>query len=122
VPGSRGYRSSGTGLRDGRVCLLPGRAAQTLAEIEGERPETLDGWCQLFARAGLAEIQAVDKSSLIPRWMKESRDQLGLIGQLVLAWKILRRWGIRGLRRILRSERVFSSEQLGYGIVVGTRR
>jgi SAM-dependent methyltransferase len=100
----------------------PDALKQTLAEIEGERPETLDGWRQLFTRAGLAEIQAVDKSSLIPRWMKESRAQLGPIGQLVLAWKIIRRWGIRGLRRILRSERVFSSEQLGYGIVVGTRR
>jgi hypothetical protein len=44
------------------------------------------------------------------------------LGQLVLAWKVIRRWGIRGLRRILRSERVFSSEWLGYGIVVGTRR
>jgi SAM-dependent methyltransferase len=95
---------------------------RTLAEIEGERPETLEGWRQLFAQAGLAEIRAVDKSSLIPRWMKESRKQLGLVGQLVLAWKIIRRWGIRGLRRILRSERVFSSERLGYGIVVGTKR
>ena len=70
----------------------------------------------------LAEIRAVDKSSLIPRWMKESRKQLGRMGQLALAWKVIRRWGFRGLRRILRSERVFSSKQLGYGIVVGTRR
>jgi hypothetical protein len=53
---------------------------------------------------------------------KESRKQLGRMGQLALAWKVNRRWGFRGLRRILRSERVFSSEQLGYGIVVGTRR
>jgi hypothetical protein len=33
-----------------------------------------------------------------------------------------RRRGGRGLPRILRSERVFSSKQLGYGTVVGTRR
>jgi hypothetical protein len=46
---------------------------------------------------------------------------LGAIGQLVLALKVLRRWGIRGLPRILRSERVFSSKQLGYGIAVGTK-
>src|SRR6516225_774908 len=100
----------------------PDDLKRTLAEIEGERPETLEGWERLFAQAGLAEIRAVDKSSLIPRWMKESRKQLGLMGQLALAWKIIRRWGIRGLRRILRSERVLSSKQLGYGIVVGTRR
>jgi SAM-dependent methyltransferase len=95
---------------------------RTLAEIEGERPETLEGWQRLFARAGLANVRAVDKSPLIHRWMKESRKQLGLIGQLRLGWKVIRRWGIRGLRRILRSERVLSSKQVGYGIVVGTRR
>ena len=100
----------------------PDDLKRTLAEIEGERPETLEGWQRLFAQAGLAEIRAVDKSSLIPRWMKESRERLGRMGQLALAWKIIRRWGFRGLRRILRSERVFSSEQLGYGIVVGSRR
>ena len=36
--------------------------------------------------------------------------------------KSMHRWGVHGLQRILRSERVFSSKQLGYGIVVGTRR
>jgi SAM-dependent methyltransferase len=100
----------------------PDDLKRALAEIEGERPETLDGWRQLFARAGLVEIRAVDKSFLIPRWMEESRKHLGLIGRLVLACRIIRRWGMRGLRRILRSERVFSSKQLGYGIVVGTKR
>ena len=53
---------------------------------------------------------------------KESRKQLGGMGQLPLAWKVIRRWGFGDLRRILRSVRVFSSEQLGFGIVVGTRR
>jgi arsenite methyltransferase len=99
----------------------PDDLKRTLAEIEGERPETLEGWRRLFAQAGLTEIRAVDKSFLIVRWMRESRKQVGLIGELLLAWKIIRRWGVRGLRRILRSERVFSSKQLGYGIVVGTR-
>jgi arsenite methyltransferase len=94
----------------------------TLAEIEGERPETLEEWQRLFVKAGLKEIRAVDKFSLIHRWMKELRKDVGLVGHVVLAWKIVRRWGVRGLRRILRSERVFSSKQLGYGIVVGTRR
>lgn len=41
---------------------------------------------------------------------------------MLLAWKIIRRWGFRGLRRIRHSERVFSSEQLDYGTMVGTRR
>jgi SAM-dependent methyltransferase len=100
----------------------PDDLKRTLKEIEGEEPETLAGWGRLFVQAGLAEIRAVDKSSLIPQWMKESRKQVGRLGQLLLAWKIIRRWGVRGLRRILRSERVFSSKHLGYGIVVGTKR
>jgi SAM-dependent methyltransferase len=100
----------------------PDDLKRTLAEIEGERPETLEGWQRLFAQAGLVAIRAVYKSYLIPRWMKESRNQLGRMGQLALAWKVIRRWGFRGLRRILCSERVLSNEQLGYGIVVGTRR
>jgi SAM-dependent methyltransferase len=100
----------------------PADLKRTLAEIEGERPETLAGWRQLFADAGLTEVQTVDRSSLIPPWMKEARQSLGLTGQLALVWKIIRRWGIRGLRRVLRSERVFASKHLGYGIVVGTRR
>jgi hypothetical protein len=70
----------------------------------------------------LMEIIAVDKSDLLPAWMKESKQQLGPIGRTALALKIIRRWGIRGLWRVWRSERVFSSKHLGYGIVIGTRR
>ena len=99
----------------------PEKLKCTLAEIEGERPETLDGWRQLLAAAGLVEIHAADKSELIADWLQGSARQLGLRGHAVLAWKILRRWGVGGLWTILRSERVFSSKQLGYGILVGTK-
>ena len=95
---------------------------RTLAEIEGENPETLEGWRQLFERAGLVQINAVDKSEVMSRWMQESRKQLGLTGQLKLILKIIRRWGVRGAWRVSRSERVFSSDLLGYAIVVGTKR
>jgi ubiquinone/menaquinone biosynthesis C-methylase UbiE len=98
------------------------RLKRLLAEIEGERPETLEGWRQLFSRCGLVQIKVVDKSALMSRWMRESRKQLGLTGHLVLAVKIMRRWGMRGVWRILQSERVFSSGRLGYAIVVGRKR
>ncbi len=100
----------------------PEDSKQTLAEIEGERPETLEGWQRLFVRAGLVNVSTVDKSSLVASWMKESKRPLGLMGQMALAWRIVRLWGIRGLWRIVRSERVFSSKHLGYGIVVGMKR
>lgn len=100
----------------------PDGLKRTLAEIEGERPETLGAWRRLFDRAGLAPVSTVDKSDLMSRWIRESRKQLGLTGQLMLALEIVRRWGIGGAWRVFRSERVFSSEFLGYGIVVGTKR
>jgi ubiquinone/menaquinone biosynthesis C-methylase UbiE len=100
----------------------PDGLKRTLAEIEGERPETLEGWRRLFHQAGLVEISAVDKAKLMSRWMGESREQLGLTGQVTLALRIIRRWGPRGVWRVLKSERVFSSEFLGYGIVVGKKR
>lgn len=94
---------------------------RTLEDIEGETPETLDGWCRLFERAGLVRIMTVDKSEAMSRWMRESRKQLGLTGQVVLALKIIGRWGWRGAATVLRSERVFSSDDLGYTLVVGTK-
>jgi hypothetical protein len=38
-----------------------------------------------------------------------------------MALRVIRRWGFRGARRVLQSSRVFSSDFLGYGMVVGTR-
>lgn len=99
----------------------PDNLKRTLAEFEGEKPETLAGWQRLFEQAGLVQVKVVDKSTIKSRWMKESRRQLGLAGQLHLGLWVIRRWGIRGLLRIFLSERVFSSECLGYGIVIGTR-
>jgi ubiquinone/menaquinone biosynthesis C-methylase UbiE len=100
---------------------VPDRIKYTLAEIEGERPETLEGWERLFRNAGLVQIKAVDKSAVMSRWIQELRRKLGLIGQLILASKVCRRWGFRGVWRVLQSARIFSSERLGYGIVIGTR-
>ena len=97
-------------------------AKHTLAEIEGEKPETLEGWRQLFEKAGLVQITTVNKLEAMSRWMKESRKQLGLTGGLMLALKIIHRWGLRGAWRVLRSERVFSSNLLGYALVVGMKR
>lgn len=94
---------------------------RTLAEIEGEKPETLEGWRRLFESAGLAQINSVEKSEAMSRWFRESRKQLGLTGVLILYLRIIRRWGLRGAWRVLRSQRVFSSRFLGYALVVGTK-
>lgn len=100
---------------------VPDGPKRALAEIEREMPETLDGWRLLFERTGLVRVTAVDLAGAMSRWMRDSRKQLGWVGQIGLVRGVLRRWGVRGLRRVLRSERIFSSGRLGYAIVVGTK-
>jgi SAM-dependent methyltransferase len=97
------------------------KVKRRLAEYEGEYPETLDGWRGLFAQAGLEDIRVIDRSALKRRWMQDMRSGLGLRGYARLVAHALRRWGISGLWRLLQSERVFESPQLGYAIVVGTK-
>ena len=126
---SRSTTEQGLKGRHGLVALIVTK--HEFVQVDGklgaadtviERPETLEGWRRLFAYAGLVRIKAVDKSEVMSGWMQESRKQLGLAGQLRLALWIMRRWRIRGVWRVLQSERVFSSERLGYWIVVGTKR
>lgn len=99
----------------------PERLKQRLFELEGERPESLAGWRRLFEDAGLHDVRAVDRSELIPLWMDESKRSLGLGVQLRAAGRVLRRWGLGGLRRVFASERLFRSEHLGYAMVVGEK-
>lgn len=99
----------------------PEGVRRRLAEIEGERPETLEGWRALFERVGLREVQAIDRSHLVPEWMARSRRNLGLAGQARVLLKVLRSWGVGGLRRVWVSERIFRSEHMGYGILVGRK-
>lgn len=110
------------GMHD--LCWKPDAPAslkRTLAEIEGEVPETLEGWQQLFHKAGMEKIRTIDKTDVKSRWIKESRKALGLTGQVALFWRIMRRWGFPNLRQVLQSEKVFSSTYLGYGMVVGKK-
>jgi SAM-dependent methyltransferase len=99
----------------------PARTKQRLAELEGERPETLDGWRALFEHAGLTGVRTVDKSDLIPTWTKGIKRTLGVSGQMRLFLRVIRRWGVSGLRGVLESERIFGSRHTGYGIIVGTK-
>jgi SAM-dependent methyltransferase len=100
---------------------VPEGMRKRLAEIEGESPETLEGWKGLFERTGLIDVRTSDRSSLIPVWMNEIRKKLGFMGQLRIFLRVLRVWGIRGLRDVRDSERIFRSKHTGYGIVVGRK-
>ncbi len=100
---------------------VPEKLKRRLWEIEGEQPETLEGWKLLFATAGLIEPRVADRSSVMRHWMKDARQSLGLRGQARLAGRALKRWGFSGLLAALRSERVFSSRFTGYCIVVGRK-
>ena len=114
-------RSGGSvGIHD--ICWTentPEAHKRRLAEIEGERPETLAGWKALFERAGLENVATVDKSDLIPGWSKALKHQMGIIGQLKIAAKVIGSWGLAGYRTVRESERIFQSDTTGYGIIVG---
>ena len=99
----------------------PEKMKQQLAEVEGERPETLEGWKRLFEQAGLKDVVTIDKSSLILDWEKGIRKELGLVGELKIFFKVLTKWGIRGFKHVRASERIFKSPQVGYGIIVGRK-
>jgi hypothetical protein len=51
----------------------------------------------------------------------EIHSGLGIWGEIQTAYKILRWLGVRGLIDILRSERIFRSRYLGYGMIVGRK-
>jgi ubiquinone/menaquinone biosynthesis C-methylase UbiE len=102
----------------------PEHVKDRLAEIEGEQPETLDGWKRLCEQAGLVDVQGMDRSSLIPPWMRENMSRLSLGSIIRIVSKIAGRWGIRGLLDAWESERIFESKYTGYGLLTGrkTRR
>ena len=94
---------------------------QRLAEIEQEWPETADGWRMKFEEAGLEEVIVSDKTDLLQMWRKDFKKRLGIRGYIGMIVKILRRWGISGLRRVLESERIFASKHMRYVIIVGKK-
>jgi ubiquinone/menaquinone biosynthesis C-methylase UbiE len=99
----------------------PEHMKKRLAEIESERPETLQGWKALCEKAGLVDVQALDRSVLIPAWMKETTRNLSLANIAKIVLKVFRMWGISGLMAVWESERIFQSRYTGYGIIVGRK-
>jgi arsenite methyltransferase len=99
----------------------PEHPKQRLEEIEFRRPETLEGWKTQFEKAGLTEVMIEDRSDLIPEWEKDILEKLGIIVRLKIFLKIIKNWGIGGLRRIMESRRIFQSGHTGYGIIVGKK-
>jgi hypothetical protein len=99
----------------------PERLKHRLEELEGERPKTVAGWAQLFSNLGFVEVHVLDRSSVLRTWTKGTRRALGLGGYLRTVRRVLGRWGLRGLGRILASERLFSNPHLGYVIVLAQK-
>ncbi len=67
----------------------PEHMKKRLAEIEDERPELLKDWKRLCESAGLVEVQAIDRSALIPVWMKDTTQKLSLRMIVKLILKVL---------------------------------
>ena len=92
-----------------------------LKAIENESPETLVGWKKLFSDNGLENCSVTDKSHLMSVWMESNKKNLGFTGQLRIGMKVFQKWGIKGVKTILESERIFKSPYTGYGIIVGRK-
>lgn len=99
----------------------PSDLKSRLAELEEERPETVAGWIDLFQQVGLQGVDAKDRSESLTAMSKAMKKQLGVLGYMKIVLRILRRWGIGGLARVLGSERIFRSKHLGYAMVVGRK-
>ncbi len=91
------------------------------AELEHERPETLAGWASRFQQSNLVDIRMVDKSHVYPTWLKVAKRSFGFFGQLMISCAVLKRWGFAGLWRIRESRRIWESEHMGYGMIVGSK-
>lgn len=99
----------------------PASLKAKLAEIEGEAPETLAGWKDLFEQAGMIEVITIDRSDLMPGWTRDIKKQVGLTGQLRIFLKVIRIWGVKGFQTIWQSQQIFQSEHTGYGLIVGRK-
>lgn len=110
------------GMHD--LCWKPGAPAalkHRLAEVEKERPETIDGWKDLFERAGLEVVAAEERSFLLDEWTRLMKKRLGISGQFRIFLKVARKWGIAGLKQVRESQKIFESSHLGYCIVAGKK-
>jgi SAM-dependent methyltransferase len=99
----------------------PESLKERLQEIEGERPETLEGWKNLFMNEGLGDVITVDRSYLIQDWEKNIRKEIGILTQLKIFLSIIKKWGFGSFRNILESMKIFQSQHIGYGIIVGKK-
>ncbi len=99
----------------------PQSVKSRLAELEGERPENLSGWIRLFEQAGLQDVRAENRSEALAGMAKEMRKQLGMLGYIKIVLTVLRRWGLRGVAKVMESEKVLRSKHLGYAIIVGRK-
>lgn len=99
----------------------PASLKSKLAQIEGENPETLAGWKDLFEQAGVIDVVTVDRSDLIPAWTSNIKKQLGITGQLKIFLKVIQIWGVKGLQNIWQSQQIFQSEHTGYGLIAGRK-
>ena len=99
----------------------PARLKAELVELENEQPETLARWKQCFEEVGFRYVVVDNRSALLRPSMEQISRQVGFLRRLKLFWTVLRRWGVKGLLRVLRSEKIFLSPFLGYGIIVGRK-
>ena len=114
--------------KDGYICIhdlcwkesAPEQMKQRLSDVEGERPETLEGWKRLFETEGLHDVTALDRSYLMPVWMKEVNDRIGVFTRLKIALDSDQKVGNRRLQNDCLGADI-AQHSYRYGIIVGRK-
>ncbi len=88
---------------------------------DGYETVTLPQWKTILEELGLQDVKAVDFSDAIASMEKEIKRELGLVGMVKMAWKLLLRPDLR--RAMHTSRRLFRdyAEYIGYGYFVGCK-
>lgn len=95
---------------------------QKFSKIEGVELKTAGEWRQIFEKAGLIDINIIDRSNLISEWEKNILEGLGTFAWLKICFKIINKWGIAGLMTIRESRKIIKNQHSGYSIIVGKKQ
>ena len=64
---------------------------------------------------------ALDKSPLLRQWIGDIKRSLGLLGQVRIFLKTIKKWGFQGYRIVREVEEIYESPYIGYGIIAGRK-
>lgn len=100
----------------------PDQLKKQLETLEQETTETLEGWNSLLERSHFTNVRVIDKENLMASWIEDTKQLLGLRGQLKLFFQAFKRWGFQGVLHMRKTEEVFCDPHLGYALILAIKK